>query len=354
MANVSMDRRQFIHNMIFGALAVSCAPVAFASSNNSTNAQVIKPKPLATGQTVGLIAPSSNFLENESIEYAKDILRSFGFKVKEGEHIYKRYGYLAGQDKDRASDVNKMFADPQVDAIICMRGGYGSPRTLPYLDYDLIRKNPKVITGFSDVTALLNAIYAKTGLVTFHGPVAGQRYSQYTLDQFKQVLFSGEDAMLAQPPPFEVSEGQVERDNRITVIQPGVAKGRLIGGNLSLMVKLVDTPYEPSYDNAILFLEDVAEAPYRIDGMFTHLKLSGRLNKLAGIAFGKCTRCKDEGNTLSVEQVLFDHLQPLGIPALRGLMIGHIRENATIPIGATAVLDTNNPGLKLIEPAVRV
>ncbi len=352
MDRTNQARRQFIRNMVVGALVAGVAPVEMLHGKTTDNPLPIKPKPLAAGQTVGLIAPSSNFLENESIAFAVDILRSFGFNVKKGEYIYERYGYLAGHDEQRAKDVNAMFADPDVDAIMCMRGGYGSPRILPYLDYDVIRENPKVITGFSDVTALLNAITAKTGLITFHGPVAGQNYSDYTLAQFKEVLFEGKQAMLAQPPPFEVVEGQAERDNRITVIKDGIAKGRLLGGNLSLMVKLVDTPYEPFYDNAILFLEDVAEAPYKMDGMFTHLKLSGRLNKLAGIAFGKCTRCKDDGNTLSLEQVLFDHLQPLGIPVLRGLMIGHIKENSTIPIGALAEINTSNPGIKLLEPAV--
>lgn len=353
-----LARRKFIRDMLLGSLAAATLPLASSpvlaqtAFTSQTAHSRIKPKALAAGQTIGLIAPSSNFMENQTIAFAADILRSFGFKVKKGKYIYERNGYLAGQDMERAKDVNDMFADDSVDAIICLRGGYGSPRILPYLNYDIIRRNPKVIMGFSDVTALLNAIYVKTGLVTFHGPVAGQNFSDYTLEQFKQVLFEGEQSLVAKPPPFEVTEGQAEKENRITVINEGVARGPLIGGNLSLMVKLVDTPYEPSYENAILFLEDVAEAPYRMDGMFTHLKLSGRLDKLAGIAFGKCTRCRADGNTLSLEQVLFDHLKPLGIPALRGLMIGHIKDNSTIPIGVTAELDTSNPGLRLTESAV--
>jgi muramoyltetrapeptide carboxypeptidase len=338
--------------MMLGALASTTMPLGSSTVFAQAVDKRLKPKPLAAGQTIGLIAPSSNFMENETIAFAADILSSFGFKVKKGNYIYERNGYLAGQDKERAKDVNNMFADQSVDAIICLRGGYGSPRILPYLDYDVIRANPKVIMGFSDVTALLNAIYVKTGLITFHGPVAGQNFSEYTLEQFKQVLFDGQQGLVAQPPTFEAIEGQAEKDNRITVINEGVARGPLIGGNLSLMVKLVDTPYEPSYENAILFLEDVAEAPYRMDGMFTHLKLSGRLDKLAGIAFGKCTRCSSSGNTLSLEQVLFDHLKPLGIPALRGLMIGHIKDNSTIPLGVIAELDTSNPGLRLTESAV--
>ena len=347
-----LGRRELIRNMILTSLAVATTPLTAKHTTSHKVTGHIKPKRLQSGQTVGLIAPSSNVMENEGIAYAEDILKSFGFKVKKGKYLFDRHGYLAGEDKNRAKDVITMFADREVDAIICLRGGYGSPRILPYLDYDIISKNPKVLMGFSDVTALLNAIFVKTGLITFHGPVASQNFSDYTLEEFKKVLFTPGKHLVATPPPFEVSEGKVEKDNRITNITEGSAEGELIGGNLSLMVKLVGTPYEPSYKDKILFLEDVAEAPYRVDGMFSHLKLSGRLDQLAGIVFGKCTRCRSSGNTLSLEQVLFDHLKPLGIPAVRGLMVGHIKDMSTLPIGGMARLDTATPGIQLLESPV--
>ncbi len=282
-----------------------------------------------------------------------DVLRSFGFKVKPGEHLYKRHGYLAGEDKQRASDVNKMFADKGVDAVYCLRGGYGSPRILPHLDYDLIKKNPKVIVGYSDVTALLNAIYSKTNLVTFHGPIAKQNFTDYTLKNFKKVLFSPQaNIELATPPVFEAKEGQAEKDNRLITVTPGKATGQLIGGNLSLMVKLVGTPFEPSYKNKILFLEDVEEQPYRVDGMLTHLLIAGRLKQLAGIVFGKCTDCEAKGASLSLEQVIQDRLGNLNIPVLKGVMIGHIDDMATIPVGAIATLDASRKRLTLNETAV--
>lgn len=344
-----MERREFIRTAIISALATAMQPtLAFAQSK----AGMHKPPRLRAGQTVGLIAPSSNVMENQDIGFAIDILKSFGFKVKTGQHLYERHGYLAGEDQARAADVNAMFKDPDVDAIFCLRGGYGSPRILPYLDYASIAKHPKVIIGYSDVTALLNAIYTQTGMVTFHGPIAAQNFTDYTLSQFKQVLFDAQAATIAAPPAFETAEGRAERDNRITVITPGVAEGKLIGGNLSLMVKLVGTPYEPDYRGNILILEDVSEAPYRIDGMLTHLKLAGKLQQLAGIAFGKCSDCEIDGNSLSIEQVLNDHLQPLGIPVIRGLMIGHIDDLATIPIGVRARLDTSQPGIQLLESGV--
>lgn len=321
--------------------------------NKTATTPIIKPKRLKAGDTIGLITPSSNTVEDEEIHFAIDVLKSFGFKVKQGRYIFQRNGYLAGKDKDRAWDINNMFQDKSVDGIFCVRGGYGSPRILPYLDYDLIARNPKVFIGYSDITALLNAIYARTGLATFHGPIAKQNFTEYTLNSFKDVLFTPKaNISLGTPPLFEKVEGQAEQENRLTLISKGVAYGQLIGGNLSLMVKLIGTPFEPDYSNKILFLEDVEEAPYRVDGMLTHLKISGRLDKLAGIVFGKCTDCIADGNSLSIEEVIKDRLSDLNIPVLKGLMIGHIDDMSTIPIGAMAKLDATNKKLILTEVAV--
>ena len=348
-------RREFLKTAaLVGGALVAMPVMANSVSGRTTGTPVThKPKRLARGQTIGLIAPSSNVVENEEIYYARDVLKSFGFDVKPGKHLFERRGYLAGLDKMRADDVNAMFADENVDGIVCLRGGYGSPRILPYLDYSAIQANPKVIMGYSDVTALLNAIYTKTGLITFHGPIAGQRFSDYTLSSFKKVLFEAQsNTILAEAPPFEEKEGWVEKDNRLTVIVPGKAEGQLIGGNLSLMTSLAGTDYEPDYSGKILFLEDVSEAPYRIDRMLTHLKLAGRLQKVAGIVFGKCTECYSHRNSLSLEQVLYDHLEPLGVPVVRGAMIGHIDDMATIPVGAKAEINTENGPIRLLESAV--
>ncbi len=344
------QRRDFIKATIATSL-LSTLPLSYQAV--SATGPKIKPKRLKPGDTLGLIAPSSNTWENEEIDFAMDVLRSFGFKVKPGDHLYKRHGYLAGEDKDRAADVNKMFADKGVDAVYCLRGGYGSPRILPYLDFDLIKKNPKVLVGYSDVTALLNAIYSKTKLITFHGPIAKQNFTDYTLENFKKVLFTPKANIdLATPPVFEAKEGQAEKDNRLITVTPGKATGQLIGGNLSLMVKLVGTPFEPSYKNKILFLEDIEEQPYRVDGMLTHLLIAGRLNQLAGIVFGKCTDCDAKGASLSLEQVIEDRLGNLNIPVLKGVMIGHIDDMATIPVGAIATLDASRKRLTLNETAV--
>ncbi|MCF2947812.1 LD-carboxypeptidase [Paraglaciecola aquimarina] len=349
------DRRAFIKALISSAIATTLLPnIANAEQTNLTNTALpMKPKRLKAGHTIGLITPSSNTWEDQEIHFAIDVLKSFGFKVKQGKYIFQRRGYLAGNDKDRAWDINNMFQDKDVDGIFCLRGGYGSPRILPYLDYDLIAANPKALIGYSDITALLNAIYAKTGLITFHGPIAKQNFSEYTLQGFKDVLFTPQANIdLGTPPLFEAKEGQAEKKNRLTLVTKGVAKGRLIGGNLSLMVKLVGTPFEPDYSDKILFLEDVEEAPYRVDGMLTHLKIAGRLNKLAGIVFGKCTDCTASGDSLSIEEVIKDRLGDLNIPVLKGVMIGHISDMSTIPVGAMATLDATNKRLVLNEAAV--
>ncbi len=354
-----MDRRNFFKAAVATSMATTASSAMLFTGDIQANSKIKpkslnKPKRLTSTSTIGLIAPGSNVDENEDIYFAADILKSFGFDVKYGKHLFQRYGYLAGQDKERAADVNAMFADDSIDGIFCLRGGYGSPRILPYLDYNLIAKNPKVFIGYSDITALLNAISAKSNLITFHGPIAKQNFTEYTLENFKKILFNPTAPVeLATPPIFEGREGIAEKDNRISVISKGRATGQLIGGNLSLLVKVVGTPYEPDYQDKILFIEDVEEAPYRVDGMLTHLWLAGRLQKLAGIVFGKCSDCKASGSpTLSLEQVFNDRLSNLGIPVLRGLMIGHIDDLSTIPVGALATLDTKTKKLILEETAV--
>jgi muramoyltetrapeptide carboxypeptidase len=314
---------------------------------------VLKPKRLAPGQTIGLIAPSSPASEDDQIHAALEMLESLGFRVKTGAYLYRRYGYLAGSDAERAADLNDMFADPSVDAIVAFRGGYGASRLLPYLDYELIRRSPKVLMGYSDITALLNGIHAKTGLVTFHGPIADGNFTPYTLAEFKKVLLNPQPPMIiGTPPASEVGEGIVERKNRLVRIAPGTARGPLIGGNLTLMAHLTGTPYQPDFRGKILFLEDVHEAIYALDRYLTQLWLAGLLQQVVGIVLGKFTDCTPRssgGWSLTLEQVLADRCLPLGIPVLRGLMLGHIDEQTIVPVGCEAALDVEAGTLTLLE-----
>jgi muramoyltetrapeptide carboxypeptidase len=316
---------------------------------------LIKPQRLEAGQTIGIAAPASPTNEPEGVRFAIDTVESLGFNVQAAAHLFDRNGYLAGDDPVRAADLNALFADKNVDAIFCVRGGYGSSRLLPMLDYDAIRANPKVLLGYSDITALLLAVHRKTGLVTFHGPIAAQSYTSYTLAEFKKVLFDPHPPLtLGAPPPFERSEGRVEKANRITPLVPGTVQGRLFGGNLSLVTHLVGTPYLPDLAGAILFLEDVGEAVYNIDRMLTQLWLSGELQKVAGLVFGKFTEPRPSSwvqNRL-LEDVLAERVQALGIPSVMGLMIGHMEDQTTLPLGCLAELDASAGTLRLLEAPV--
>ena len=348
-----MKRRSLIQSMAAAAAASALPFSASQAASADPSRQAIKPRRLEPGMTVAVIAPASPPSEPERVRYGIEVVESLGFKVRQGKHLWERDQYLAGSDQQRAEDVNRAFGDPDIDAIFCLRGGYGTMRTLPYLDYDLIANNPKIITGFSDITGIINPIHARTGLVTFHGPVAEQSFSEYTLEEYRKVMVNpAAPVTIASPPPFEAGEGQVEFNNRITRFVGGKARGRLVGGNLTLLAHLVGTPYEPDFRDRILFLEDVDEAPYRIDRMLTHLWLAGRLQQCAGIALGKFTRSDDDGNTFTLEEVFQQRFEELGLPCIRGLMIGHVRDRASVPLGVMAELDADAGTLTLLETAV--
>ncbi len=343
-----IDRRTAMKAAVAAALAGAAAPAW------SKDMKTLKPKRLKQGQRIGIVAPASSVPEFDQITMAKDIVASLGFEPVEAEHLYARTNYLAGDDRDRAADVNAMFADDSVDAIFCLRGGYGTTRILPYLDYDLIQANPKVVLGYSDITGLNNAITTKTGLVTFHGPVALQNFTEYTLDEYRKVLVEPtKNTVIAAAPPFEARPGFIDKTNRILTITGGKARGRLVGGNLTLLTSINGTPFEPDYDGAILFLEDVDEAPYRVDRMLTELWLSGHLQKVAGVALGKFTESGGYGgNEFSLEDVFRMRFEPLGVPTVRGLMIGHVEDQTTVPIGIEAELDADAGNITLLEAAV--
>jgi muramoyltetrapeptide carboxypeptidase len=303
-----------------------------------------------------MVAPSAAPNEPERIRFAIDTIESLGFKVKPGAHLYDREGYLAGSDAARADDLNAMFADDDVDAIWCVRGGYGASRILPALDYALMQRKPKALIGYSDITALHVAIHRHAGLVTFHGPVAFRAFTPYSLGELKRVLWTGETPVrLGGPPPFNRTEGRVDWENRVATLMPGKARGRLLGGNLCLMSHLCGTPYFPDLRGAILFLEDVEEAYYRIDRMLTQLWLSGALAGVAGVAFGKFTNCNSSPFFLQnrpLDDILAERCRALGVPAVSGIMVGHIEDQTTLPVGCLAELDADAGTLTLLEPGV--
>ena len=341
-----MQRRQFLGGLgLAGLLPLIGTSTAAAAARGR-----LLPVPLALGDTAGLVSPSSATDEHMSLQLAQEAMEALGFKVKMGAHAFSRRGYLAGSDAERAGDLNAMFADREVKAIICLRGGSGAGRLLPLLDYERIRRNPKILLGYSDITALHCAIQAKTGLVTFHGPIGSGSWNRFNVDQFQRVLLQRE--LVQYQNKLEAGDELVPRRNRTTTITPGKVQGELVGGNLSVLVALAGSPYMPDFRGKVLFLEDVSEAPYRIDRMLSTLKLMGALDQIAGFIFGDCSDCNPGGGygSLTLEQILDDYIRPLKIPAYSGAMIGHIREQFIVPVGGKVELDADAGSFRLLEP----
>ena len=341
-----MDRRQFLGS---AALAASALPLSGLASATIAAPARLLPVPLARGDTVGLVSPSSATDDSLNLQLAGEAMEALGFKVKTGAHYDGRRGHLAGTDAERAGDLNAMFSDRTIKAIICTRGGSGAARLLPLLDYAVIRRNPKVLLGYSDITALHSAIQAKTGLVTFHGPIGSGSWNRFNVDQFQRVLLNGE--LVEYRNKSEAGDELVPRQNRTVTIRGGKARGELVGGNLTVLTALAGSAYLPDFSGKILFLEDVSEAPYRVDRMFSTLKLMGALDKVAGVIFGECTDCRpgDGYGSLTLEQILDDYLLPLNIPAYRGAMIGHRREQFIVPVGGKVELDADAGTFRLLE-----
>ena len=315
----------------------------------------LKPARLQPGDTIGLVAPASATFQRVELDIARESLEGLGLKVKVGAHIMDRHGSLGGQDKDRAADINRFFADSSVKAVFPTRGGWGTSRLLPLLDYDTIRRNPKILMGYSDITALLNGIHARTGLITFHGPNAGGRWDEYSVGLVKRVLFDGEAVTFDNPKTTNDKNVLTQVDNRIRTIRPGKATGRLLGGNLTVLTAILGSPYVPNFDGAILFLEDVGEDWYRVDRMMTSLKLAGILGKVRGVIFGTCSECgPGEGfASFTPEEIFADHLAPLGVPCWQGAMIGHAQPQWTLPVGATVTIDASLGTVTMAEGATK-
>ena len=344
-----MKRRNFIKS-ISTAAALTAIPKIYSAVPTQTK---IKPPRLKSGDTLGLVAPGSYISEDELKDSVAN-LEKLGFKVIYNERILSKSGYLAGDDKSRAAELNSMFANTKVDGIFCARGGYGCQRILPMLDYELIKKNPKVLIGYSDITALLNGIYAETGLVTFHGPVGISTFNEFSVTYFNEVLVHPEkDLVLISAP----SEDQKEIHS-ITMIVSGKAVGELVGGNLSVINSLIGTKYDFNGEGKIIFLEEIGEEPYRIDRMLTQLIQSGKFDKAAGVAMGVFKDCEPKekdpsfSTSFSLMEVLFDRLSNLNIPVIYGLSFGHIKNKFTLPVGIKAELDTISQTLTLLETAV--
>src|SRR3954452_4750221 len=342
------NRRDFAR---LATLSVIAAQVRGSEDPRHIPSSPIRPKALAAGDTVGLVLPAPAAGAMDEIAFAKEQLEAIGFKVVLGKHVYDRWGYFAGRDRDRADDINAFFADDAIAGIVCYTGGWGSPRVLPYLDYQLITRKPKVLMGYSDITALLNAIHRMTGLVTFHGPVGGSTFEPYTLENFKRVVMTASPAGLLTPPSKKPNE-LIDRTNRIVKLAPGKARGALVGGNLTMVASVTGSIYAPGTAGRVLSLEDTHEEPHRIYRMLTELALAGAFKNIAGFMWGRCTDCEPKGNSFSLEEILRDRFASLGVPALSGLSFGHIEQKLTLPIGVMATIDGDAGTVSIDEAAV--
>ena len=347
-----MQRREFLQSAGLAAV-VSGLPKSIRSGEPPST---LKPKRLAAGDTVMLVAPASATFEIIDVDIAKESLEALGFKVRTGAHLLDRHGYLAGVDKARADDINTAFADTSVAAVHAIRGGWGSARLLPYVDFETIRRNPKIIIGFSDVTALLLSIHAKTGLVTFHGPIGLGRWDSYSLDYYKRVVMDAELVTYSNKQGISPDRNAlIQVEYRTQTITVGKARGRLLGGNLTVLTTILGSPYLPDWDGCIFFCEDVREDLYRIDRMLTQLRLAGVLSKIAGFVFGGCSQCgPGDGNfgALTLEEIFADHIKPLGVPAWQGAMIGHGQPQWTLPEGTEVEIDATAATIRLLEAPV--
>ena len=305
-------------------------------------------KKLKFGDTIGLIAPSGAMRTEGAIERAVKETERMGFKVKLGESAGKKYGYLSGEDDVRARDINAMFADDEVDAIFCIRGGYGAMRILDQLDYDLIRKHPKIFVGFSDITALHIALLNRCKLATFHAPMA-VGWSNGPLDDFsresmyKALMYAEPVGELVNPPEYPKQ-----------TVNPGKADGILVGGNLMLIASSLGTPWEIDTKDRIIFIEEIGERTYCVDRMLTQLRLAGKFDDCAGVVFGDFADCPIEYPEfgLTLEEIIRDVVAPCGKPVFTGLRCGHCTPKLTLPLGVKCSMDADECTLTVLESAV--
>lgn len=331
-----MKRTDFMKSI--GALSI--APWSFGLSERWKKGPVQKPRRLKPGDRLGLVAPAGIIYEEKEFEKMQAKLSELGLQSTFGKNVRKRHGYFAGTDRERAEDLNQMFADPDIDGIMAVRGGWGCSRILPHLDFKMITRNPKVYCGFSDNTTLHHALMEYSGLVSFHGPNGNSDWTELTKKSFRSVVMESEKATYRSK-------------SSVQTVVPGRAKGKLIGGNLTIITTTLGTPYQPDTAGALLFVEDIGEKVYKIDRMLAHLKQAGILDQLSGFIFGKCTEC-DSGSdpTFTLSEILSHHIKPLGIPAIFNVDIGHEEDNFTIPVGIEAEMNAENGTFSLLESGV--
>ncbi len=310
----------------------------------------IRPPKLNKGDLIGILTPASPVADAARIEKGVRYLESLGYRTKLGQNVGKVNGYLAGTDEERATDLHAMFSDKRVKAIICVRGGYGTPRLLSLLNYKLIARNPKIFVGYSDITALQLVFWKKCRLMTFHGPMAGVEMANQ-IDPFTEEMF-----WQCVTSTKKLGRLSLPEEPKVETLHTGKASGRLLGGNLSLIVSLLGTQYQPGFTDSILFIEEIEEEPYRVDRMMTQLYNSNVFSKSNGMLLGQFTDCNPKDPTkpsLITEEVLQDSAAKFAKPTLANLPFGHISKKMTLPAGLRVKMDATTKSIDFLEAAVR-
>lgn len=347
-------RRPFLTGLLAAGSLSAIKTRAHNSMTSSENA-FTRPAALRPGDTVGLITPATEVIDPDRLALAARTLKYFDLRMKLGAHVGVRASNYKQSIDARLDDLHAMFRDPEVRAVFCVRGGYGAMHLLDRIDYDLIRRHPKIFLGYSDITALHLAINKNARLLTFHGPVAISSFSEYTRGNFRRALFETKPlGVLANPPE---SDGLRPAHNLRTIVA-GRASGSLIGGNLTLICATLGTPYEIETRGRILFLEDVDEEPYSIDRMLTQLRLAGKFDGVAGVVFGECEHCRPRdfqpasASPYSLGETINNILGALRVPVFYGLTFGHTDDQLTLPIGGMATLDAAAGTITITESCV--
>jgi muramoyltetrapeptide carboxypeptidase len=349
-----MERRNFMR-----ALGASAAASVAATRVRGVSArqadQLARPRALRAGDAVALVTPATEVPDPERLALAERTVRHLGLRVKRMKNVGRRFGTYAESVRARLDDLHEAFRDAEVRAVLAVRGGYGSPHLLDRVDYDLVRRHPKIFVGYSDITALHLAIHRHARLVTFHGPVALSRFTGYTLSHFRRALFETRPLGRLTNPP---GDDELRPAHPLRTVRPGTARGALVGGNLSLVCATLGTPYEIDTRGRILFLEEIGEQPYQIDRMLTQLRLAGKLDAAAGVVWGECDDCGPRRFEpaavlpFTLGEVIDNILGALKVPVLSGLTIGHTADQLTLPLGVSATLDAAAGVLEITEAAV--
>ncbi len=339
-----ISRRSFVPLLGTALIGASCLSFEDPITNNAPEG-VILPNRLKKGDKIGIFAPAGPIRNTSEIDDFINVLKNLGFRVKVGKNVADQFGYFSADDRSRAKEFMELIEDPTVQGLFAIRGGWGCARMAEYLDLDSIKRSPKVIMGFSDVTTLLNSISSKTGLITYHGPSGNSTWNDYSVDYLKRLLIDAEVVQYKNTSPD---------DANIVTLSPGEAEGILYGGNLSVISSLVGSDYLPDWNGSLLFLEDVNEEPYRVDRMLTQLSLAGIFNEVNGIILGGFRKCEPEepDRSFSLLEVFEQHFSGLKIPVYFGAQIGHIRNKYTVPVGLPAKMNADYGTFTISHPAV--